>query len=84
VVFAEDASLWAFPTRFVRTARANEQGQFTIRGLPAAGYLAAAVSYIEDGESQDPEFLERLRESAARVTVREGETRTLALRLIER
>jgi hypothetical protein len=84
VVFAEDASLWAFPTRFVRTARANEQGQFTIRGLPAAGYLAAAMSYIEDGESQDPEFLERLRESAARVTVREGETRTLALRLIER
>ena len=84
VVFAADASLWAFPTRFVRTARANEQGQFTIRGLPAAGYLAAAVSYIEDGESQDPEFLERLRESAARVTVREGETKTLALRLIER
>jgi len=84
IVFAEDASLWAFPTRFVRTVRADAQGQFTLRGLPPAGYLAAAVSYIEEGEAQDPEFLERLRESAARVTVREGETKTLALRLIER
>jgi hypothetical protein len=34
VVFADDAALWTFPTRFVRMARADAQGHFTLRGLP--------------------------------------------------
>jgi hypothetical protein len=49
-----------------------------------ATYLAAAVDYVEDGEWQDPEFLERLRESASRLTIRNGETKTVALRLVAR
>ena len=78
-------ALWTFPTRYLRTARADAQGRFTLRGLPAgAPYLMAAVDYVEEGEWQDPEFLERLRESASRLTIRDGETKTVSLRLIER
>jgi hypothetical protein len=85
IVFADDASLWNFPTRYVRMVRADEQGRFTLRGLPpGATYLAAAVDSVEDGEWQDPEFLERLREPASRVTIREGETKTLTLPLLTR
>ena len=85
IVFAEDANLWTFPTRYVRMVRADAQGGFTLRGLPpGATYLAAAVDYLEEGEWQDPEFLERLRENAARVTIREGETKTVALQLLAR
>jgi hypothetical protein len=85
LVFAEDANLWTFPTRYVRMIRSDADGRFTLRGLPpGATYLAAAVDYLEDGEWQDPEFLERLRESASRVAIRDGETKTLALRLLER
>jgi len=85
VIFADDPALWTFPTRYVRTARGDAQGQFTIRGLPpAATYLAAAVSYLEDNEWQDPEFLERLRDASSRVSLREGETKTIGLRLLER
>ena len=85
IVFAEDANLWTFPTRYVRMVRADAQGSFSLRGLPpGATYLAAAVDYLEEGEWQDPEFLERLRENASRVTIREGETKTVALQLLAR
>jgi len=85
LVFAEDATLWTFPTRFVRMVRADEQGRFLLRGLPpGATYLAAAVDYLEEGEWQDPEFLERLREPASRVTLREGEMKSVALQLLAR
>jgi hypothetical protein len=85
IVFAEDAALWTFPTRYVRTVRTDAEGRFSLRGLPpGTTYLAAAVDYVEEGEWQDAEFLERLRESASRASIREGETRTLGLQLLAR
>jgi hypothetical protein len=85
IVFADDAALWTFPTRYVRMVRSDAEGRFTLRGLPpGATYLAAAVDYLEEGEWQDPEFLERLREPASRVALREGETKTVALQLLAR
>jgi uncharacterized protein (DUF2141 family) len=84
VVFAADAALWTFPTRFVRMTRTDAQGHFTLRGLPGGTYLVAAVDYLEEGEWQDPEFLERLREPATRVSVRDGETKTVGLQLLAR
>lgn len=85
VVFAEDQARWTFPTRFVRTARGNQQGTFSLRGLPpGTRYLAAAVSSIDDGEAQDPEFLNGLRERASAVSLRDGEAKTIDLRVIER
>jgi len=44
----------------------------------------AAVDYLEEGEWQDPEFLERLRDAATRVAVRDGETKTVGLQLLAR
>jgi hypothetical protein len=85
IVFAEDAALWTFPTRYVRTSRADAQGHFTLRGLPpGTNYLVAAVDSLDEGEWQDPEFLERLREDASRVSFREGETKTVGLELLQR
>lgn len=85
VVFPVDATRWAFPTRYVRAARADASGRFSLRGLPPhASYLAAAVSYIEDGDWQDPAFLESLREKATAVGLREAETKTVELTLVER
>jgi hypothetical protein len=85
IVFADDSNQWAFPTRYVRMARADAQGRYTVRGLPGdATYLVAAVDSLEEGEWQDAEYLERLREPASRVTIRDGETKTLALQLLQR
>jgi hypothetical protein len=85
LVFADDETRWTFPGRFVRSARGSAQGNFSVRGLPpGVGYLAAAVSHLEEGEAEDPEFLSSLRERATSVSLREGETKTIELRLIER
>jgi len=85
IVFADDPARWVFPTRHVRSVRGNSQGSFTVRGLPpGVTYLAAAVSYLEEGEAQDPEFLRQLRDRASTVSLRDGETKTVELRVVER
>ena len=81
VVFAEEASRWAYPSRFVATARPDQAGGFKISNLPPARYLVLALDYLEEGASQDPEFLESLRPKATRLTLGEGERTALQLRL---
>ena len=85
IVFADEPARWVFPTRYVRSVRGNQQGTFALRGLPGGvGYLAVAVNYLEEGEAQDPEFLRQLRDRASSVSLREGETKTVELRVVER
>jgi hypothetical protein len=81
IVFAEDRALWAYSWRFIGMARANQQGQFSVGGLPPGAYLAAAVRGLAGFEWQDPETLDRLRLAATRVTLVEGDRQTLTLRL---
>jgi hypothetical protein len=65
--------------------RANDDGTYQVTGLPPSlDYRAVAVDYLEDGEETDPEFLKRMRDRAARFSLREGERRALDLRLLQR
>ena len=85
LVFPDDETRWAFPTRYVRAARPDQQGVFRLRGLPpGGGYLAVAVDYLEEGEGSDPLFLAHVRERATRFAVGPGEAKTLGLKLVER
>jgi len=80
VVFPDDVTRWNYPSRYVRTARANDRGQFRISGLPPdERYFAVAVDFLEEGEEQDPQFLERLRSRAMTFSLREGEQRSVYL-----
>jgi len=80
VVFPDDVARWSYPSRYVRTARANERGHFRISGLPPnERYFAVAVDFLEEGEEQDPQFLERLRSQAMTFSLREGEQRSVYL-----
>lgn len=85
VVFPEDTTKWTYPSRFVRTARPDQQGQFSLRGLPGGErYLVVAIDYLEDGEGADPQFLTAVRDRATRVTLAEGESKALTLSLTTR
>jgi hypothetical protein len=80
VVFPDDVNRWNYPSRYVRSARANEKGQFRISGLPPdERYFAVAVNFLEEGEEQDPQFLERLRSQATTFSLRDGEQRSIYL-----
>jgi hypothetical protein len=80
VVFPDDVTRWDYPSRYVRAARTNERGQFRITGLPPnERYFAVAVDFLEEGEEQDPQFLERLRSRAMTFSLREGEQRSVYL-----
>jgi hypothetical protein len=80
VVFPDDATRWTYPSRYVRAVRADDSGRFSIAGLPAnERYYAVAVDYLEDGEEQDAQVLERLRARATTFSLGEGERRSVVL-----
>jgi hypothetical protein len=82
VVFSDDPQQWTLPlSRWVAGARPDQDGRFKIRNMPGGTYYAAALEYVEQGGWADPELLERLRTSAHRFTLGEGETQTLQLKL---
>jgi len=85
VVFPEDESKWQYPSRLISIGRADEQGRYVVSGLLAnARYHAVAVSYLEPEESQDPEFLKKMRTASVPFELRDGEKRTLDLPLLQR
>ena len=85
VVFPADTARWTYPSRFVRSARADAQGRFEIKGLPPNDrYLALAVDYLDQGEAADPQFLERMRSRATPFSLTDGERRTIDVRLVPR
>ena len=85
VVFSAEPAKWTYPSRYLRTVRADDEGAFRIAGLPGdERYLAVAVNYLEDGEGTDPEFLEQMRERATAFSLSDGERTAIGLRVIER
>lgn len=86
VVFADDATQWAFPSRFLAIGRPNpaQAGAFRVSGLPPGAYQAVALPSVNGTEYQDPEFLQALRPFATRVVVNEGDTKTVGLKIIKR
>ena len=84
VVFADDPQLWNLPmTRWVSGTRPDQEGRFRIRNMPPGTYNIIAVDYVEAGAWGDPELLERLKARARRVTLSEGGTERLDLKLSE-
>ncbi|MDA1184130.1 MAG: carboxypeptidase-like regulatory domain-containing protein [Acidobacteria bacterium] len=85
VVFPEDDTKWTPQSRFVRSARPDQQGLVKILGLPPdVRYLAAAVDYVEEGGASDPAFLNEIKGRASRFSLDPGASVTVDLTLVER
>jgi hypothetical protein len=81
VVQPGDPKSTAALTRYLRTVRPEQDGRFRVRGLPPGDYFATAVESLEQGRQFVPDVLARLRDTARRFTVREGETLVLDLKM---
>jgi len=55
---------------FIRATRPDQQGQWRIKGA-SGEFLAVAVDYVEDGQWNDPEYLESIATYAQKVTLEE-------------
>jgi hypothetical protein len=85
LVFPDDETKWTLVSRYLRTTRVSDGGQFSLKGLPPhQRYLAAAIDYLESGEHLDPEFLRRVKTSATPFSLSDGEQKTLDLTLVAR
>jgi hypothetical protein len=81
IVFADDPAKWGPHSRYINSARPDQQGRFTIHGLPPGKYVAIAVGYLEPGEERDPDLLQEWQPRGTSFTLSEGETHTLDLKL---
>lgn len=82
VLFSDDPQKWTAPqSRYIAGVRPDTEGRFQARSLPPGGYYAVAVDYIAQGEWGDPELLDKLKDKATRISVDEGETKTIELKI---
>ena len=70
------------PTRFVQTARPDQQGRYQIKDLPPGQYVAAAIESLNRDGHYDPAFQKRMRSIATPFTLKEGEQLELDLPLM--
>ncbi len=83
IVFPRSADLWKTPaSRFFGNSRPDQDGRFLVRALPAGEYRAVALDYLEPGAGLDPEFLERIQDRAQTFSIRDGEAKTIDLKLV--
>ena len=82
VVFPSEAEKWTEDSRFVRSARPDQEGKFQIRGLPPGEYLAVALEYVEEGMWNDPEYLDSIRRYGQKLALGDTDSQTLTLKLV--
>lgn len=81
VVFPDEPELWTPFSRFISTGRPNQEGRFSLNGLPAGRYHVAALEYLAPGEERNPEILTQLRGVSTVLSLSEGESRSINLRV---
>jgi hypothetical protein len=79
VMFADDPSRARRPSRVAQWVRPDQNGRFVVDGLAPGAYSIAAVDQVTDDQWSNIEYLDQLRARATRVTLADGEKRTITL-----
>jgi hypothetical protein len=81
VVFSEDSTRWVPGSQSLRAGRPDQNGRVIVRDLRPGGYFVIALDYLQQGDEYDPEVLRALQTSATRFTLKDGEKKSLELRI---
>jgi len=81
IVFSQDRERWNDSARYFRAGRPDQEGRYKVTGLPAGEYFAIALDSVDPNEATNPVFLERASARAVRLTLGDGETRSVDLKL---
>ncbi len=74
LLYPADAQLVGPNSRYIRTAKSGQQGEFSLQGLVPGEYKLCAVLDHESGAEFDPEFLQSLDRVSKSVTLDAGRT----------
>jgi hypothetical protein len=66
-----------------KTARTDQHGQFVLRGLTPGDYKLFSWDQIDEGAWEDPDFLKPFEEKGEKVTVQEGDLKSVNLTAIK-
>jgi hypothetical protein len=82
VIFPASKDLWTYSSRYMRSARPDTNGKYSIKSLPPhEDYMVIAVQNLESGQGADPDFLTRALEEAKKLSLNEGETKAFDIKL---
>ena len=85
VIFPQDETQWGLQIAgHGSTGRTDDQGRYQTPPLLPGAYYVALPEVMEAGQASDPEFLESLRTKAQRITVGDGATANVQLRVSDR
>jgi hypothetical protein len=62
-----------------KTGRTDQHGQYALRGIAPGDYTLFSWDEVEEGAWQDPEFLKPFEEKTEKVSVQEGDTKSVNL-----
>jgi hypothetical protein len=85
IVFPADSDGWRrgeFNIRRIQILTATKAGTFASRTLPAGQYYVVAADNSVTGEWTNPQFLQKLIAGATKVTIAEGDDKTVALKTL--
>ena len=81
VVFPTDREKWTPNSRYLKTARPDQDGRYKVNGLPPGEYRVIALDYVDSNEWNDPESLDRVQSRATTFSINEGEMKSVDLRI---
>jgi len=80
VLFSDDENRWTPSSRFLMEARSSQTGQFLLKDVAPASYLAVALRNLPFRAWVNPDVLARLQPIATRLRVVEGEQKVISIR----
>jgi protocatechuate 3,4-dioxygenase beta subunit len=84
IAFPQDQNRWNAPgAGRIAMARPDDQGRYSFRSLQPGNYYVVAVEHLQTGEWMDPAFMDSVRSQATRVSLNEGDTQVLDLKLLQ-
>lgn len=81
VVFPADRDKWTPNSRYMKTARPDQDGRYKVNGLPPGEYRVIALDYLDQNEWNTPQFLDGIRSRATSFSINEGEAKSVDLRI---
>ena len=82
LIFPRDRERWEPTSRYLSSARADQDGRFKASYVLPGAYYAIALDYVEQGANSDPEFLDRIKDRATELSIGDTETKSIDLKLV--